>query len=52
MANLANKILEMDEESYEKEHEDERVKRFLEEHSSWANVAKETHEFLNTFVLS
>ncbi len=52
MVNSANKILEMDEESYEREHEDEKVKQFLEEHSSWSNVAKETHEFLKTFVLS
>ncbi|ACP56298.1 glycosyltransferase family 4 protein [Saccharolobus islandicus] len=50
MARIANNILSMKDEEYESEHEDENVKKFLELHSSWANVAKETHDFLSAFL--
>ncbi|AAK43088.1 Conserved hypothetical protein [Saccharolobus solfataricus P2] len=50
MASTANSILRMKDEEYESEHEDEKVKKFLELHSSWANVAKETHDFLSAFL--
>ncbi|MCH4815611.1 MAG: glycosyltransferase [Saccharolobus sp.] len=50
MARIANNILSMKDEEYESEHEDKNVKKFLELHSSWANVAKETHDFLSAFL--
>lgn len=46
MASMANNVLKMSEEDYVKEHEDEKVKEFLEIHSDWLNVAKETRDFL------
>lgn len=49
MARAANEVMNMKEEEYESEHNDERVKEFLRVHSSWGNVAQETHDFLSTF---
>ncbi|BFH74448.1 glycosyltransferase family 4 protein [Sulfurisphaera javensis] len=46
----ANRVLQMDENEYIKEHEEEKVKEFLDLHSDWMNVAKETREFLKEFV--
>ena len=43
----ARKLISMDVNEYVREHEDERTKEFLEEHSSWNNVAQETLDFIN-----
>ena len=48
MAKVANQIMRMSDEEYESEHNDKKVKEFLELHSSWANVARETHDFLSS----
>ncbi|WP_338598815.1 glycosyltransferase [Sulfolobus tengchongensis] len=50
MAHTANSILKMKDEEYESEHSEDNVRKFLELHSSWANVAKETHDFLSEFL--
>ncbi len=46
LVNEAKKIMNMNLNEYAKEHEDTYTKRFLEEHSSWENVAKETMDFI------
>ena len=43
----ARKLINMDINEYVKEHEDEHTRKFLEEHSSWNNVAQETLDFIN-----
>ncbi len=50
MAAVANKVKEMNEQDYEDEHNDEKVRQFLDLHSKWENVAKETEIFLSSFV--
>ena len=51
MAKVANEVLRMSEDEYEKEHEDESVKSFLKLHN-WDNVVKETESFLSSFISS
>lgn len=50
MARAANEVLKMGDEEYEMEHNDEEVRKFLDDHSSWEKVAKETYDFLSEFI--
>lgn len=50
MATVANNVLKMSSEEYISEHEDENVRGFLELHSDWLNVAKETKDFLSEVI--
>ncbi|MCY0860676.1 MAG: glycosyltransferase family 4 protein [Sulfolobaceae archaeon] len=46
MARRVNEVLRMKDEDYEAEHNDAKVREFLELHSSWSNVAKEIEDFM------
>lgn len=50
MARAVNDVLKMDDEEYEMEHNDDAVRKFLDDHSSWEKVAKETYDFLSEFI--
>ncbi|BCU71321.1 glycosyltransferase family 4 protein [Stygiolobus caldivivus] len=50
LSKTANEVIRMNDDEYESEHEDEKVRQFLDMHSSWENVAKETEAFLLNFV--
>ncbi|BFI74022.1 glycosyltransferase family 4 protein [Sulfurisphaera ohwakuensis] len=49
LAKVANEVLSMPEKEYTMEHEDEKVRTFIEKHSDWLNVAIETRDFLKQF---
>nr|WP_243665692.1 glycosyltransferase [Vulcanisaeta sp. JCM 16159] len=47
MAQEVRRLINMDLNEYVTEHEDENTMKFLEEHSSWNNVAQETLDFIH-----